>query len=443
MSVHDGQRIGELLRAAGYGDADDPRAADVLVLTTCTVREKARQKVLSAIGRMRQIKARRDGQVIVVAGCVAQQDGQALLDEAPHVDLVVGPDHAWRIPGFVEHVRATGERLCVVGFEDPGATSFLPLGVAAERPVSAFVTIQKGCDERCAFCIVPVVRGPGRCRPAREIVAEVAALAGRGAREVVLLGQTVNSYRHGDTGFAALLAALDAVPGIERIRYESAHPRFLSDDLIQAHASLRALCEHLHLPVQSGSDAVLARMGRGHGRDDFLRWASRLRAACPGVGLSTDLFVGFSGETEADFEDTLALVDEVSFDAAFTFKYSPRPGTPAAGWPDDVPLEVKTDRLRRLQALQSEKTARHLAGLTGSVVEVLVEGESKAGGQLRGRSRRNSVINVDLPSGAGADRASFVGEIVKVEIVQAGGHSVRGVLGPAGAANEGGQGGEA
>lgn len=436
MSVHDGQRIGEALRAAGYGDAADPREADVLVLTTCTVREKARQKVRSAIGRLRQLKARRAGQVIVVAGCVAQQDGQSLLEDAPHVDVVVGPDHAWRIPGLVEHVRATGERLCVVGFEDPASTSFLPLGAAAERPVTTFVTVQKGCDERCAFCIVPVVRGPGRCRPAGEVVAEVEALVGRGAREVVLLGQTVNSYRYGSTGFAALLAALDAVPGLERIRYESAHPRFLSDDLIEAHATLRTLCEHVHLPVQSGSDAVLARMGRGHGRDDFLRWTSRLRAACPGVGLSTDLFVGFPGETEADFADTLALIDEVGFDAAFTFRYSPRPGTPAAAWADDVPLEVKTDRLRRLQALQSEKTARHLAGLVGATVEVLVEGESKAGGQLRGRSRRNSVINVDLPPDrAGADRASLVGELVDVEIVQAGGHSVRGVLGPTGAPN--------
>jgi tRNA-2-methylthio-N6-dimethylallyladenosine synthase len=435
MSAHDGQRIAEALRASGYGDAPDPRDADVLVLTTCSVREKARQKVMSAIGRMRGLKARRGAQVIVVAGCVAQQEGQKLLDDADHVDVVVGPDHLWRIPALVEHVRATGERLCAVGFDDPAASTFLSLGAMAERPVSAFVTIQKGCDERCAFCIVPLVRGPGRCRPARDVVAEVSALAARGAREIVLLGQTVNSYRDGDTAFAGLLAAIDAVDGVERIRYESAHPRFLTAELIEAHATLRSLCEHVHLPVQSGSDAVLARMGRGHGRGDFLRWVSSLKDACPAVGISTDLFVGFPGESERDFEGTLSLVDEVGFDAAFTFKYSPRPETPAARWPDDVAPEVKAARLRRLQELQSRKTEQHLERLVGSTVEVLIEGESKAGGQLRGRSRRNTVINVDLPSEGAADRGerpvdgrALGGELVAVDIVQAGGHSVRGLM---------------
>ncbi len=438
MSAHDGQRIGELLRASGYSSSTSAEGADVLVLTTCSVREKARQKVYSAIGRMKRLKAGSRVQtapVIVVAGCVAQQDGRRILDDAAHVDLVIGPDHLYRVPELVEHVRATGDRLCVVGFDDAKRSTFLPLGAAEEQPVSAYVTIQKGCDEHCAFCIVPQVRGPGRCRSPDEIIAEVEALAGRGAREIVLLGQTVNSYRVADVGFARLLGLVNEIDGIERIRYESAHPRFLTDDLIEAHVSLSLLCEHIHLPVQSGSDTMLRAMGRGHGRDEFLGWVRRLRDACPDIGVSTDLFVGFPGETEEDFQQTLALVDAAEFDSAFSFKYSPRPGTPAAKLDDDVPVEVKVDRLRRLQERQSDVTARALAELVGTSVEVLVEGESKIGGQLRGRSRQNRVVNIDLASGDSGspgtrcrDEAALVGELVTVEVTQAGGHSVRGRL---------------
>lgn len=437
MSSHDGERIGELLRAGGYDDAASVDEADVVVLTTCSVREKARQKVRSAVGRMKRVKSRRPDQIIVIAGCVAQQDGRRIIDEAAHVDVVVGSDHLWRVPELVEQVQLTGERVCVVGFEESEPSTFLPLGEPSGPSVSAYVTIQKGCDERCAFCIVPQVRGPGRCRPLEEVLEEVEAHTGRGAREIVFLGQTVNSYRWGEAGFSDLLKQTAGVSGVDRIRYESAHPRFLSDDLIETHRDSPQLCEHLHLPVQSGSDAVLERMGRGHTRAEFLGWLERLRATCHGVGLSTDLFVGFPGESDDDFRATLDLVDAVSFDSAYTFKYSPRPGTPAARWDDDVPLAEKSERLRLLQELQAMKTAHALQKLVGNVVEVLVEGESKAGGQLRGRSRRNTVVNIDLSSessisegGLLADRASLMGKLVQVEVTEAGGHSVRGRLVP-------------
>jgi tRNA-2-methylthio-N6-dimethylallyladenosine synthase len=408
--------------------------ADVVVLTTCSVREKAHQKVRSAIGRFRHHKEHRPEQVVVVAGCVAQQEGQQLLDDAPHVDVVVGPDYLLHLPALIEQVQAAGERQCAVGFEDQQGRAFLPLGVLGERAVSAYVTVQKGCDQGCAYCIVPLVRGPGRCRQADEVVAEVEALAQRGTKEVVLLGQTVNSYQQGGGDFPHLLNLVDQVEGIERIRYESAHPRFLSQALIEAHVNLPALCEHLHLPVQSGSNDVLARMGRGHSREDFLRWVSSLRDQCPGVGLSTDLFVGFPGESDEDFEGTLALMEEVAFDGAFSFKYSPRPGTPAAAWDDDIPLAVKVERLRRLQDRQEAITSAYLARFVGSVVEVLVEGESRQPGQVRGRTRRNTIVNIDLSRRPEAGEAEQVrqapraGDLLSVRITQAGGHSLRGEL---------------
>lgn len=436
MSVHDGQRIGDLLRERGYESAPGPGEADVAVLTTCSVREKAHDKVLSAIGRLRRHKQRRPAMVVVVAGCVAQQEGRRLLETAPQVDLVVGPDHLWRVPDLIEEYLDAGVPRCVVGLEDPDHDRFLALTGARRPAPSAYLTIQKGCDQGCAFCIVPLVRGPGRCRAVEEILDEAAELARQGAREVVLLGQTVNSYRRDGTSFADLLRLIDEVPGIERVRYESAHPRFLSEELVEAHATIPSLCEHLHLPVQSGSDRVLGRMGRGHSRAEFLGWLDRIAALDRGIGITTDLFVGFPGETESDFQETLGLMEAARFDASFSFKYSPRPGTLAAGWRDDVPAAVKADRLGRLQELQARLTREHLEGLVGSEVEVLVEGQSKAGrGQLRGRTRRGAVVNID---GAGGEaslsgEAPFlpfasvpVGDIVKVKVTHAGNHSVKG-----------------
>ncbi len=428
MSVHDGQRIQEALQATGYSEASGPANADVVVLTTCSVREKARQKVHSAIGRMKRWKANKPGQVLVIAGCVAQQDGMELLDAAPHIDIVVGSEHLGRTAELVQLATERGERLCVVGFDEDAPTPFLQLGSADSRPISAYVTIQKGCDEGCAYCIVPTVRGPGRCRPFGEIVDDVAKLAEGGTREIVLLGQTVNSYVHEGRGFADLLRAVALTEGIERIRYESAHPKFLDDALIEVHQLVPQLCEHLHLPVQSGSDDVLRRMGRGHDRLDFLNWVEALRRDVPGVGISTDLFVGFPGESEQDFLDTLSLVEAARFDGAFSFKYSPRPGTLAAELEDDVSSEVKVERLHRLQTVQGEMTSAYLEGIVGQVVEVLVEGESKAGGQLRGRNRRGAVVNIDLPQtdgGSSLSPAAFIGRFLSVLVTSAGGHSLR------------------
>lgn len=428
MSVHDGQRVADMLGEQGYERAMAVSDADVIVLTTCSVREKAHQKVLSAIGRFRRLKERRPELLVVVAGCVAQQEGENLLQMAPQVDIVVGPDHLWRVPYLVEEIKDGGERRACVGFQNPDHGKFLGLAASCATSCSAYLTIQKGCNQWCAFCIVPTVRGPAECRPNDEILAEAEGLVGRGARELVLLGQTVNSYRFGDTSFAELLTALDGIDGLDRIRYESAHPKFLDDEVVEAHASLSSLCEHLHLPVQSGSDPVLERMGRGHDRAQFVGWIERLRGVNRSIGFTTDLFVGFPGEREEDFLETMSLVEEVGFDASYSFKYSPRPGTRAADWDDDVQTEVKIDRLRRLQDLQADVTEKYLTGLIGTTVEVLVEGESKVGGgQLRGRSRRNTVVNIDPPESTRSSPPQ-VGDIVEVALGSAGGHSVRGSL---------------
>ena len=443
MSVHDGLRIGEQLAEAGYEPARNPEEADVVVLTTCSVREKARQKVHSAIGRFKRLKDRRPGLVVVVAGCVAQQDGPALLRAAPHVDAVLGPDHLGSLAELVEALRSCRQPVCRVGFDDGGPGSFLPVSRNGRPAASAFVTVQKGCDERCAFCIVPSVQGPTRCRPPGAVLETVGRLVDRGAREVVLLGQTVNGYHSESFGFAELLALIDRVPGLARVRYESAHPKLLSPALVEAHACLATLCEHLHLPVQSGSDPVLERMGRGHSCGDYVRWIDAVRRARPGVTFSTDLVVGFPGETEQDFGRTLELVERVRFSSSFSFKYSPRPGTPAAAWEDDVPTEVKEERLARLHVLQERLTAEALAATVGDEVEVLVEGASRAGGgQLRGRTRNNVVVNIEAPlPGAGeASAEALPGRLVRVRVGEAGKHSVRGCL--VGAGGQRARGGE-
>ncbi|HVY44743.1 MAG TPA: tRNA (N6-isopentenyl adenosine(37)-C2)-methylthiotransferase MiaB [Minicystis sp.] len=445
MNVHDSERMRDVLVRAGFEEADEARAgaADVLVLNTCSVREKAEQKLRSEVGRLAKRK-RRDNpaQIVVVAGCVAQQEGERLLKELAGIDLVVGPDNIVELPRLLEDLALGGPPAVRTEF-DVAAPSFLTASPAAERPPTAFVTVMKGCDERCSFCVVPTTRGPERYRPSGEVVAEIDALVASGAREVTLLGQTVNSYRDpsralapapdadandpDESEFAALLRAIAArVPRLARLRYTSPHPRHLVPSLVRAHAELDVLARHVHLPVQSGSDRVLRRMIRRYARAEYVARVARLRAAVPGVTVSTDVIVGFPGETDADFEATLSLVDEIGFVGLFGFKYSPRPTTPALRLGDDVPEAVKSERLARLFARSEALVAAHLAALVGTAQRVLVEGEDKQRRALwSGRTARNEIVHV-----RGADALELRGALVDVDVVAANKHSLVGELRP-------------
>jgi tRNA-2-methylthio-N6-dimethylallyladenosine synthase len=429
MNVHDSRRIEEVLADHGYEPTDEPTLADLIVLNTCSVREKAEQKLRSAVGGFRGLKQQRPDLVIAVAGCVAQQEGEKLLRRVPHLDVVIGPDNIPELPALVEHVRDGAPPVSRTVF-DMEAPQFL---VARPRPraheVTSFVTVMKGCDERCTYCIVPYTRGPERYRPADEIVAEIARMVEGGVREVMLLGQTVNSWHshgagEGESEFPSLLRRIAReVPGLLRLRYTSPHPRHLTEQLIETHAELPLLCRHVHLPVQSGSDRMLKRMLRRYTAAEYIRRVSELKARVPGLTLSSDLIVGFPGETEADFEATLALVREAGFVSLFGFKYSPRPYTPALKLDDDVTEEVKDERLQRLFALSAELQSEHLARLVGTRQEVLIESrDAERPQRFSGRSERNELVHVDLPPGVDAR-----GRIVSAEILEAFKHSLHGV----------------
>lgn len=431
MNVHDSQRIEALMRGAGYSLVDDPDGADVVVLNTCSVREKAEQKLRSEAGRLKKLDT-----VLVVAGCVAQQEGERLVKSMPFIDVVVGPDNLHELPGLVREAEM-GAAAAVRTVFDLDAPRFLAFDGVSSEPVgaTAFVTVMKGCDERCSFCIVPYTRGPERYRPAEEIVAEVRDLVAHGAREVVLLGQTVNSYLDptvpvapgGDpdvSQFPSLLRRLAGeVPGLDRLRYTSPHPRHMTPDLMAAHAELPVLADHVHMPVQSGSDRVLRRMIRRYTRAEYVTRMNALRAARPGLTLSTDVIVGFPGETAEDFEATLSLVDEVGFVGLFGFKYSPRPYTPALKLGDDVPEAEKQRRLAALFERSEALTQAHLAALVGTRAEVLIEGPSRSGvGTVVGRTRRNEIVHLAQSAAPGLD----VGAVAVVEVVRANKHSLEG-----------------
>jgi tRNA-2-methylthio-N6-dimethylallyladenosine synthase len=419
MNVHDSERMVRLMERCGWEVAPDPAVADLVVVNTCSVREKAYRKVRSAVGALKPLRRRSGGgPVIAVAGCVARQEGERWLELCPHIDIVMGPDAVGRLPGHVDAVLAGGPPVVDVAFDDGRPADFLrPVLPGGVEGPTAYVTVMKGCSHRCTFCIVPSVRGPMRHRPSDEVVSEVRALVAGGVREVTLLGQTVNAWREpGASGtrrdFAWLLGRLDAVAGLERIRYTSPHPLYVPPALVRAHAELPALCEHVHLPAQSGSDRVLERMGRRHDRERYLEIVGDLRAAREGFALSTDLIVGFPGETDDDFRRTLELVQRVRFDTFFSFMYSERPGTRAARWEDDVPPSVKHERLKALHALGERLTAEQLSRDLHREVEVLVQGRSKSGGgQLTGRTRTNRIVNFTPGS-----RAVEPGELARVRV---------------------------
>jgi tRNA-2-methylthio-N6-dimethylallyladenosine synthase len=440
MNVHDSEKVSALLEGAGLVASPSEQDADLLVINTCSIRDKAEHQLYSDLGLLRAWKAERPGRMVAVGGCVAEQLGDRLLGRFGHVDFVFGTHHLRRVPDLVEAARA-GVRSAEVG-EDRGPGRFdLPMASRAEPGEGvrrkAFVTVMEGCDMFCSFCIVPLTRGREISRSAREIEAEVRALVERGIREVTLLGQTVNAYgRHdvrrgqaaqvGTMPFAELLGRLDAIPGLERIRYTSPHPLFFDDALIRAHGELERLCPHVHLPLQSGSNRILEAMRRRYTRERYLEIAGALQGARSDLVLTTDLIVGFPGETDGDFEETLSIVDEAGFVDSFSFKYSPRPGTSAADLESTVSGEQAQERLVRLQALQSERTLAYHETRVGQETRVLIEGASRHGGsQVSGRDPHQRVVNLDPAPG----QVFLPGDFVDVRIVEAQPHSLRGIAG--------------
>jgi tRNA-2-methylthio-N6-dimethylallyladenosine synthase len=429
MNVYDSERMGEALAAEGYVETADVADADLAILNTCHIREKAAEKVYSDLGRLRDIKSERakggKETFITVAGCVAQAEGEEIVRRAPAVDLVLGPQNYHRLPELLSRLRGGEAALVETTFPDEDKFKALPERSPA-KSASAFLTVQEGCDKFCTFCVVPYTRGMEFSRPVAALVQEARSLVARGVREITLLGQNVNGYhgegaKGGATTLAGLIRALAAIDGLRRIRYMTSHPRDMSDDLIAAHADEEKLMPYLHLPFQSGSDRVLAAMNRKHTADDYLRLIERVRAARPDIALSTDIIVGFPGETDADFEETIDLVRAVGFAYAYSFKYSPRPGTPAATMDGQVGEAVKRERLERLQAVLEDGHSQFNAASLGKTMPVLFEKAGRQAGQLLGRSPYLQLVQAE----AGPE---FIGEIADVEIRSAGANSLSGVI---------------
>ena len=417
MNEYDSAKMAELLDDShGLVAVDTPEEADVLLLNTCSIREKAQEKVFSQLGRWRELKEKRPELVIGVGGCVASQEGEAIRHRAPYVDLVFGPQTFHRLPKMLEELAVEGRPRVDVSFPEIEKFDALPTP-RAEGP-TAFVSIMEGCSKYCTFCVVPYTRGEEVSRPFDDVLAEVAQLAEQGVREVNLLGQNVNAYRGlMDDGELADLALLihyvAAIDGIDRIRYTTSHPVEFSDSLIQAYAEVPELVNHLHLPVQSGSDRILLHMKRGHTALEYKAKIRALREVRPDISMSSDFIIGFPGETEADFQDTMKLIESIGFDYSFSFIYSARPGTPAADMVDDVPQAVKKERLAILQKRINEMTRDISESMVGTVQRILVEGHSRRQPeQLRGRTENNRVVNFIGPS-------RLIGEFVDVRITEA------------------------
>ena len=432
MNVYDSQRMADTLAPAGYVETGTAEDADLIILNTCHIREKAVEKVYSEIGRMRRLKeaAADDGRDvrIAVAGCVAQAEGDEIIRRAPAVDLVVGSQNYHRLPDLLARVARDGN---AVDTEFPVDDKFdhlaaPSLAATRARGVSAFVTVQEGCDKFCTFCVVPYTRGAEISRPVDKIVAELSRLADAGVREVTLIGQNVNAYHglgpNGRTwSLAQLLERLARLPGIERLRYTTSYPRDMTDDLIAAHRDLPALMPQLHLPIQSGSDRILATMNRRHTRADYVAIVARLRDARPDLALTSDFIVGFPGEAEHDFAETLQLVDEIGFSGAFSFKYSPRPGTPGAEMNDQIDETVKSDRLTRLQQAIDRSQANFNRNCVGRTISVLFERLGRHSGQIVGRSPYLQPVQIEAPP-------SLIGEIAAVTITEVASNSLFGAL---------------
>jgi tRNA-2-methylthio-N6-dimethylallyladenosine synthase len=430
MNVYDSERMAEALGPLGYAPTKHMAEADLVILNTCHIREKAAEKVYSELGRVREMKEMRRqyglATKVAVAGCVAQAEGAAMIARAAVVDLVVGPQSYHRLPQLLAEMDVAKGGILATDFPAEDKFAHLPERPLTRAHPSAFVTVQEGCDKFCTFCVVPYTRGAEFSRPVAAILAEVERLAEAGSREITLLGQNVNAYHgQGPDGrvwsLAKLLRRLAEVPEIERLRYTTSHPRDMDDELIQLHGDEPKLMPYLHLPFQSGSDRILAAMNRKHTAQAYTGLIGRIRAARPDIALSTDIIVGFPGETDADFEATLRLVREVGFAQAFSFKYSARPGTPAADLPGQVEAAVAGGRLQSLQSLIEESTRAFDAGLVGRSLPVLIERKGRKPGQVTGRSPYQQPVHTDGP-----DR--LIGQIVEVDIVAAGQKSLTGVI---------------
>jgi tRNA-2-methylthio-N6-dimethylallyladenosine synthase len=430
MNAYDSERMAEALAPAGFQLTDELGEADLVILNTCHIREKAAEKVYSELGRVRLIKAGREASgrntMVAVAGCVAQAEGAEIIARAPAVDIVVGPQSYHRLAQLVTDAASTGSRSVETEFPAEDKFAELPQRLASKRQVSAFVTVQEGCDKFCTFCVVPYTRGAEYSRSADEIIAEVERLAVRGVREVTLLGQNVNAY-HG-TGpdgaswsLARLLRRLAEIPAIERLRFTTSHPHDIDDDLIALFGDEKKLMPYLHLPFQAGSDRILQAMNRKHTAEDYEALIAKIRAARPDIALSTDIIVGFPGETDTDFKATLALASRVGFAQAFSFKYSARPGTPAASLEHQVPDPVKKARLAALQDLLEESRHRFDRHTVGRRLPVLFEGKGRKPGQITGRSPYLQAVYAEGPE-------TLIGDIAEVDISAAGPNSLTGVI---------------
>jgi tRNA-2-methylthio-N6-dimethylallyladenosine synthase len=428
MNEYDSDKMVDVLRnEQGVELTDTPEDADIILFNTCSVREKAQEKVFSDLGRVQHLKKSKPGLVIGVGGCVASQEGAAIVKRAPYVDVVFGPQTLHRLPDLIRQRQAEGTPQVDISF--PSIEKFDALPPPRVDGATAFVSIMEGCSKYCSFCVVPYTRGEEVSRPFGDILVEIADLADQGVKEVTLLGQNVNAYRGpwaggGDGGdiadFAMLLEYVHDIPGIERIRYTTSHPKEMTPRLIQAHARLPKLVSFLHLPVQAGSDRVLAAMKRGYTTLEFKSIVRRLREARPGLTLSSDFIVGFPGETAEDFDKTMKLIDDIGFDTSFSFVYSRRPGTPAADLPDDTPQAVKLQRLQRLQARIAEQASAIARAMVGTTQRVLVEGPSRRdASELMGRTENNRIVNFAAPP-------RLVGQMVDVVITEAYPNSLRG-----------------
>ena len=425
MNDYDSAKMADVLAAAkGYEPTSDPEQADLILFNTCSVREKAQEKVFSDLGRVKHLKAK--GALIGVGGCVASQEGAAIIERAPYVDVVFGPQTLHRLPQLIDARLA--QRRPQVDIRFPEIEKFDHLPPARVAGASAFVSIMEGCSKYCSYCVVPYTRGEEVSRPLDDVLTEIAGLADQGVKEVTLLGQNVNGYRGtmGDTAetadFALLLELVAELPGVERIRYTTSHPNEFSQRLIDVYGRTPKLVSHVHLPVQHGSDRILMAMKRGYTAMEYKNIVRRLRAVRPGISLSTDFIVGFPGETTEDFDKLLKLVDDVGFDASFSFIFSVRPGTPAAALPDGTPQEEKLRRLQRLQARLEEDVRRISASRVGTVQRILVEGPSRRDPQeLMGRTECNRIVNFD----AGPQGPRLVGRLLDVTITEALPHSLR------------------
>lgn len=419
MNVYDSERMAEALGGKGYVETTTPDDADMILLNTCHIREKAAEKVYSELGRFKGLKAANPDLKIGVAGCVAQAEGEEIIRRQPMVDLVVGPQSYHRLPAMEEAVR-TGAKALDTDFPDDDKFDTLKARSKAKRGPTAFLTVQEGCDKFCAFCVVPYTRGAEVSRPADRIIREAQELVESGVKEITLLGQNVNAYHGHEGGLAGLIWALDKVDGLERIRFTTSHPNDMDEALIEAHGTCDKLMPYLHLPVQSGSDRILKAMNRKHTAESYLALIARIRAARPDLLLSGDFIVGFPGETDQDFEDTMQLVRDVHYGQAYSFKYSTRPGTPAAEKPQ-LPEDVMHDRLQRLQALLREQQQATQAAMVGCDVKVLFEKAGREAGQMIGKSEYLHAVYADAP-------ADVLGQVRAVRIIEDSPNSLKGVL---------------